>query len=64
VVYVPKDLVKTFNKILVARYQETRETGREPTLEETAQKLAIPLEEARRVMEIVNACTTVVLPGE
>jgi hypothetical protein len=57
-------MMKTLNRILIASNQEMRETGREPTLEETAQKLAIPLHEARSVMEIFNACTTVVLPEE
>ena len=33
---------------------DTGETGREPTLEELAQKLSIPLEKVRQVMDIAT----------
>jgi RNA polymerase primary sigma factor len=51
---IPKGMIETINKIVLASRQEIRETGREPTLEELAQKLAIPLEKVRRVVDIAN----------
>jgi RNA polymerase primary sigma factor len=48
---IPEDMIETINKIVAASRQEMRERGREPTLEELAQKLAIPLEKLRRVMD-------------
>jgi RNA polymerase primary sigma factor len=50
-VSIPEDMVQTINKIVSVSRQEMRETGREPTLEELAQKLAIPLEKVRRVVD-------------
>jgi DNA-directed RNA polymerase sigma subunit (sigma70/sigma32) len=52
----PEDMVETINKIVHASRQAIRETGREPTLEELAQKLAMRIEKVRRVMDIAKGC--------
>ncbi len=55
---MPEGWVQIFYKIVLAGRQSMRETGREPTLEELAQKLSIPLEKVRRVVHIATRATT------
>ena len=49
---IPESWIQIFYKIVLAGRQEMRETGREPMLEELAQKISIPLKKVRRVMDI------------
>ena len=51
---IPEETIETINRIVAASRQEMRETGHEPTLEQLAEKLAIPLEKVRRVVDIAT----------
>jgi len=46
--------VETINKIVRTSRQMLRETGREPTPEELAKELGVPLKEVRRVLKITK----------
>ena len=46
--------IETINKIVRTSRQMLRETGREPTPEELADKLDVPLKKVRRVIEITK----------
>ena len=51
---VPPRIIETVNKVVRTSQQMLLEIGREPTPEELAQKLAMPLDKVRRVLAIAN----------
>ena len=51
---IPVHMIETINKIVRTSRQMLHEIGREPTPEELAEKLAMPLEKVRKVLKIVK----------
>ena len=51
---VPVHMIETINKIVRARLQILNEVGREPTPEEIAKKLGMPLERVRKTLKIAK----------
>ncbi len=51
---IPVHLIETINKIVRTSRQMLHELGREPTPEELAEKLAMPLEKVRKVLKIAK----------
>ena len=51
---IPVHMIETTNKIVRTSRQMLHEIGREPTPEELAQKLAMPLEKVRKVLKIAK----------
>jgi RNA polymerase primary sigma factor len=51
---VPAHMIETINKIVRTSRQTLSETGREPTPEELAEKLRMPLEKVRMVLKIAK----------
>lgn len=51
---IPVHMIETINKIVRTSRQILHEIGREPTPEELAAKLAMPLEKVRKVMKIAK----------
>ena len=51
---IPVHMIETINKIVRTSRQVLHEIGREPTPEELAEKLAMPLEKVRKVMKIAK----------
>jgi len=51
---IPVHMIETINKIVRTSRQYLHEWGREPTPEELAEKLAMPLEKVRKVMKIAK----------
>ena len=51
---IPVHMIETINKIVRTSRQFLHEFGREPTPEELAEKLAMPLEKVRKVMKIAK----------
>ena len=51
---IPVHMIETINKIVRTSRQMLHEIGREPTPEELAQKLAMPLEKVRKVLKIAK----------
>jgi RNA polymerase primary sigma factor len=51
---IPEHLIETVNKLVRTSRQMLTEIGREPTPEELAERLAMPLERVRRVLEIAR----------
>src|SRR5262249_59549804 len=51
---IPVHMIETINKIVRTSRQMLHEIGREPTPEELAEKLAMPLEKARKTLKIAN----------
>ena len=51
---IPEHLIETINKLVRTSRQMLTEIGREPTPEELAERLAMPLERVRRVLEIAR----------
>lgn len=51
---IPVHMIETINKIVRTSRQMMHEIGREPTPEELAEKLAMPLEKVRKVMKIAK----------
>lgn len=49
---IPVHMIETINKLLRTSRQMLNEMGREPTPEELAEKLAIPVEKVRKVLKI------------
>jgi RNA polymerase primary sigma factor len=47
-------MIETINKIVRTSQQMLHEIGREPTPEELAEKLGMPLEKVRRVLKITK----------
>ncbi len=51
---IPVHMIETINKLVRTSRQMLHEIGREPTPEELAEKLAMPLEKVRKVLKIVK----------
>ena len=51
---IPVHMIETINKIVRTSRQMLHEIGREPTPEELAEKLALPLEKVRKVLKIAK----------
>jgi len=51
---IPVHMIETINKIVRTSRQMLHEIGREPTPEELAEKLAMPLEKVRKVLKIAQ----------
>ena len=51
---VPPRIIETVNKVVRTSQQMLLEIGREPTPEELAEKLAMPLDKVHRVLAIAN----------
>jgi len=51
---IPVHMIETINKIVRTQRQIMSEFGREPTPEESAKKLAMPLEKVRKVLKIAK----------
>ena len=51
---IPVHMIETINKIVRTSRQMPHEIGREPTPEELAEKLAMPLEKVRKVLKIAK----------
>jgi RNA polymerase primary sigma factor len=50
----PARIIETVNKVVRTAQQMLPEIGREPTPEELAEKLAMPLDKVHRVLAIAN----------
>ena len=59
---VPAHLIETINKLVRVSRQLFLDLGREPTPEEIAEKLAMPVEKAQKLLEIANR-PIVLTPG-
>jgi RNA polymerase primary sigma factor len=51
---VPEHLIETINKLVRTSREMLTEIGREPTPEELAERLVMPLERVRKVLEIAK----------
>lgn len=51
---IPDHLIETINRLVRTSRQMLCETGREPSPEELAEKLAMPLETVRKLMAIAG----------
>jgi RNA polymerase primary sigma factor len=51
---VPERMIETINRLVRTSRQMLTEIGREPTPEELAEKLAMPLEKVLRVLKIAK----------
>ena len=51
---IPEHLIETINKLVRTSRQMLTEIGREPTPEELAEKLAMPLEEIHKILKIAG----------
>ncbi|MFN7663185.1 MAG: RNA polymerase sigma factor RpoD [Alphaproteobacteria bacterium] len=51
---IPVHMIETINKLVRTSRQMLHETGKEPTPEELAEKLAMPLEKVRKVLKIAK----------
>jgi len=51
---VPAHMIETINRVVRTSRQILTEIGREPTPEELAEKLAMPLEKVLRVLKIAK----------
>src|SRR5438874_2471990 len=59
---VPEHLIETINRLVRTSRQMLTEIGREPTPEELAEKLAMPLEKVRKVLNIAKQPITLAAP--
>jgi RNA polymerase primary sigma factor len=59
---VPEHMIETINRLVRTSRQMLTEIGREPTPEELADKLAMPLEKVLRVLKIANQPISLVTP--
>ena len=53
-IHIPEHVIETINKMVRTSRQMLMEIGREPTPEELAAKLAIPLEKVRKLLKIAK----------
>ena len=53
-IHIPVHMIETINKLVRTGRQMLHEIGREPTPEELAEKLQMPLEKVRKVMKIAK----------
>ena len=51
---IPPGLIEGVNKVVRTSRQMLNEIGREPTPEEVANKLSLPLEKARKLLDIAG----------
>ena len=51
---IPEHLIETINKLVRTSGQMLLEIGREPTTEELAEKLAMPLEKVHKLLKIAR----------
>jgi RNA polymerase primary sigma factor len=51
---IPADLIETINQLVRTSRQMLLELGREPTPEELAGSLAMPLEKVRKLLQIAR----------
>jgi RNA polymerase primary sigma factor len=51
---IPEHLIETINKLVRTSRQMLPEIGREPTSEELAQKLGMPLEKVHKLLKIAR----------
>ena len=59
---IPVHMIETINKIVRTSRQMLHEIGREPTPEELAEKLAMPLEKVRKVLKIAKELISLETP--
>jgi RNA polymerase primary sigma factor len=59
---VPERLIETINRLVRTSRQMLTEIGREPTLEELAEKLAMPLDKVRKILNIAKQPITLEAP--
>ena len=59
---VPENMIETINRLVRTSRQMLTEIGREPTPEELAEKLAMPLEKVRKVFNIARQPITLEAP--
>jgi RNA polymerase primary sigma factor len=59
---VPQRMIETINRVARTSRQMLTEIGREPTLEELAEKLAMPLEKVRQVLNIAKRPIALAVP--
>ena len=59
---IPVHMIETINKLVRTSRQMLHEIGREPTPEELAEKLAMPLERVRKVLDIAKEPLSLDLP--
>jgi RNA polymerase primary sigma factor len=59
---IPVHMIETINKLVRTSRQMLHEIGREPTPEELAEKLAMPLERVRKVLEIAGEPLSLDMP--
>ena len=59
---VPERIIETINRLVRTSRQMLTEIGREPTPEELAEKLAMPLEKVRKVLNIAKQPITLEAP--
>jgi RNA polymerase primary sigma factor len=52
--HVPPDLIERLNKVVRTSQQMLNEIGREPTLEEIADRLSMPLETVRKLRDLAG----------
>jgi len=52
--YIPERLIEAINKVVRTSRQMLPEIGREPSPEELAEKLAVPLEKVRKLLQIAE----------
>ena len=51
---IPAHLIETINKLVRVSRRLLLDLGREPTPEEIAEKLAMPVEKVQKLLEIAN----------
>jgi RNA polymerase primary sigma factor len=51
---IPAHLIETINKLVRVSRRLLLDLGREPTPEEIAERLAMPVEKVQRLLEIAN----------
>lgn len=51
---IPPHLIETVNRLVRTSRRMSNETGREPTPEEIAEKLSMPLEKVLKLLEIAG----------
>jgi RNA polymerase primary sigma factor len=59
---VPEHMIETINRLVRTSRQMLTEIGREPTLEELAEKLTMPREKVRKVLNIARHPITLEAP--
>ena len=52
---IPADLIDTINKLVRTSRRMLLDIGREPTPEELAERLAMPLEKVRKLLQFAKA---------